>query len=203
MTRSVISIELKYMKTIKHFLLGAIVGLGFLTTVSAGYYYPNSQTYTNNSNNSVYIVTPSYTYTSGCYIYYYNGTTRNSSVIGYSCTNNNYSNNYTNYTYPVTSNYTYTVPSTYYTNSYSVPSTYYTNTYSNPYNSSYYYQNTATYPTTYTTYDTGYNNAYYYYNTGYTDTGYNNTYYNSNYNNGYKYVDPNPCYDTNGYQVCY
>ncbi len=168
------------MKAIKHLFFGLFLTIGAVTTVSASYLYPYVQTYPTYTNNSVYTVSPSYSYTSGCYTYWYNGTTKQVSIIGYTCTNNTYQNSYTNYTYPTSNQtYYYTVPTTYYT----YPSYNYT------------YQTTDWYQPTYS----------YYYTTSYTDTGYNNynaydPYYNS-YNNGYSYQ--NSCYWQNGYQVCY
>lgn len=135
------------------------------------------------------MVKSSYFYTSGCYTYYYNGTTNKTSILSNQCLTN-YNNNYNNYTanYDI---YSYPNVSYYYT----APSTYYTNT--SPYTSAYYYQNTQTdptysYPTYYTNYNSGYNTSYNNYNVGYTDTGY------ANY-----YTQPSSCYWQNGYQVCY
>ena len=126
-------------------------------------------------------VKSSYFYTSGCYTYYYNGTTNSTSILSNQCSNN-YNNNYNNYTI----NYdTYSYPNVSYY--YTVPNTYS----SYPY----YYQNTQTYPTyptDYVYYNSSYNTNYNNYNVGYTDTGY------ANY-----YTQPSSCYWQNGYQVCY
>ena len=56
---------------------------------------------TNNSYNN-----QSYSYTSGCYTYYYNGSTRTTSITSYNC-NNTYQGNTNSYSYsyPVTSYY--------------------------------------------------------------------------------------------------
>lgn len=119
----------------------------------------------------------SYTYTSGCYTYYYDGYTRSSSVVSYNCSNNynTYNNTYGNYAYTAPSAYYYTAPSSYY---YTTPSSYTYNT--SPY-STYQYQSYY-YPSTYST-------------TGYTDTGY------TTYTNNYNYTQG--CVYVSGYQVCY
>lgn len=178
------------MKAIKHLFFGILLTVGAISVASASYVYPYTQTYGAYTNNSIYTVSPSYYYNDGCYSYFYNGTTRNVSIIGYLCSNTNYNSNYNyntnanyntgylHYTQPTTNtSYYYTVPTTYYT----YPSYTYT------------YQNTDAY--SYQPYYNSYN-----YNVGYTDTGYNNySYYNNNYNYSYQ----NSCYWQNGYQVCY
>lgn len=117
--------------------LGVVLG-GLLTigsSASALSYWGGNSYYNN-----------SYTYTSGCYIYYYDGYRRTSTLVGSTCGNQNtYNYSYQYQTYP----YTYSYPS--YTYSYSYPTTsYYTYDYSNggwyPNNS--YYNN----------YNYGYNN---------------------------------------------
>ncbi len=177
LTMPVISIEYEYMKAIKYLFFGFLLVTGALSTVSASYTYPYVQSYPTYTNNSIYTVSPSYYYNEGCYSYFYNGTTRKVSIIGYLCSNTNYNSGYVNYTQPTTNTlYYYTVPTTYYT----YPSYTYT------------YQNTNTYQPYYNSYN---------YNVGYTDTGYNNyNYYNSN---NYNYSNQNSCYWQNGHQVCY
>ena len=129
------------------------------------------------------IVNNSYSYTSGCYTYYYNGYTRKTSVTSYNC-QNNYQTNYT-YTQPYyQTNYTYTQP--YYQNSYYYTSPSYT----------YQYSDSSWYPSSNCN---NYNNSSYYYNTGCTNTGYDNNNYNYGYNNPYQ----TGCYLISGYQVCY
>ncbi len=50
----------------------------------------------------------SYTYTSGCYTYYFNGTTNKTTILNNSCSNN-YNNTYSN-NYNQEYNYTYIAP---------------------------------------------------------------------------------------------
>ncbi|MEN9881293.1 MAG: hypothetical protein RLZZ308_476 [Candidatus Parcubacteria bacterium] len=141
----------------------------------------------------------SYTYTSGCYTYYYNGQTRTTSVLRYTCGNGYYNNNNYSYTYPVTTSY----PSTnYYT--YTNPSSYYTYSYCNgSWTPSYYGSNSSNcnsiwdylgnYTNSYSNANYGYN--YNSYNYGYTPYQYGyNTYNYNTYSSG--------CYYLNGYQVC-
>jgi hypothetical protein len=149
------------------------------------------------SPSAIIPVNNSYSYTNGCYTYYYNGNTNKTTLLSYNCSNNyNYTNNYNQgysytYTYPTTNSTYYTVPATYY---YTQPTTY---TYP------YYYQ----YQPTYSNYNySGY--GYTSYPSGYTDTGYNNynygNYYDTNY--GYNYgstYNQSSCYYLAGIQVCY
>jgi hypothetical protein len=152
---------------------------------------PSTPTTTNNS----------YTYTSGCYTYYYNASTLNTSVVSYNCSNN-YNNNYNNNNYNNNYNngYTYTAPSTSYYY-YTTPSSYYTSPYY-----TYQYQNGSWYPSN-SYNNTSYTSSYYTYPIGYTDTGYNYGYnnynYGNNYNDGFIRTPTNPCYYQGGYQVCY
>lgn len=117
---------------------------------------------------------PSYSYTSGCYTYYYNGQTRTTSVLSYNCTS--YYPAATTYTYPQTQYYTY-----HYTNNgYWTPGYNNTNYWTNPYS---YNSNS------YTSWNYGWN------------YGNNNTYGN-NYNNSYTNYNNGGCYYVNGYQAC-
>ncbi len=147
----------------------------------------------------------SYTYTSGCYTYYYNGVTRNSTIISYNCSNT-YSNNYT-YTYP-TQTYYYTAPTSYvsphstycYKNGTWYPAS---NSKCNDYHNNFTLSN---YGGGYT--DTGYGNNYYGNSNYYGNNNYGNSYGNSNYyygsyGDGFMYRPTNPCSYQSGYQVCY
>lgn len=124
---------------------------------------------------------PSYTYTSGCYTYYYNGQTRTTSIVSYNCgTTYSYYPVATTYSYPTSQYYTYHYNSGRWSPSYTNQwtNTYYSNPYSN-----------WNYGWTYGGYNT---------NTNYTNYGnYNTGYYNyGNYNNN------SGCYYVNGQQVC-
>lgn len=121
----------------------------------------------------------SYSYTSGCYTYYYNGYTRTTTITSYNCqTNSTY---YPVTTYPVN---TYTYP---YSTTIAPSSQYYTYKYCNgSWQLSYYGNNNCS---NIFNWNTGYN--------GY--TGYYGTY--NNYNYGYNNYTSN-CYYVNGYQVC-
>ena len=112
LTVSVGGVHWVCMKTIFSIIFGLLISLGAVSTASAQVYYSYNGNYQNNyqytnqySNNS------SYYYTSGCYTYYHNGYTGNTTITGYTCQNQNYT-----YTQPVTQTY-YTSP--YYTYSYS------------------------------------------------------------------------------------
>jgi hypothetical protein len=141
-------------------------------------------------------VNNSYTYTSGCYTYYYNGSTLSTTIVSYNCSNNynntysnsNYNQGYNTYTYPTNNNTYYYKTPTSYSNSYTAY----------PYN----YQNGSWSQPTYSNYNTGYNSNYYTYPSGYTDTGYSNyvnyyTGYGSNYN------QTTSCYSLVGVQICF
>ncbi len=125
-------------------------------------------------------VPASYSYTSGCYTYYYNGYTRTTTITSYNCQTNN-NTYYPVTTYPVN---TYTYP---YSTTIAPSSQYYTYKYCNgSWQLSYYGNNTCS---TIFNWNTGYNS---YYGT------YNN--YNYGYNNYNNYTSN--CYYVNGYQVC-
>lgn len=131
-------------------------------------------------------VPASYSYTSGCYTYYYNGYTRTTTITSYNCQTS--SNTY----YPVTTypTNTYTYP---YSTTIAPSSQYYTYSYCNgSWRASYYGNNNCS------------SNIFNYTSTGYNGyTGYYGTYNNYGYNNyGYSNYVPT-CYTyTNGSQVC-
>lgn len=139
----------------------------------------------------------SYTYSTGCNTYRYNGYTRTTTLIS-SCTNYNtsygYNQSYTQYVQPITQvSYVAPITHTYYvapiTTSHTVSPIYsygYTNGYyDNSYNNwGYGYQ------------DTPYYDGRRYHHT--TDTWINNSYVD-NYNG---YTNTSNCYYSNGYQVC-
>lgn len=207
MTYSLRTVEFTYMRKLISLTFGLALAATFTGNVFAAYTYstynngtfctqdayvcPNGTTVGRTGSNCQFVcpstpvpvpVNNSYTYTSGCYTYYYNGSTLSTTIVSYNCSNN-YNNNYTNYTYPTNySNYYYTAPTSYYTQ----PTSY---TY--PYN---YYQ----YQPTYSNYNY---QGYYSYPSGYTDTGYNNYNYGNYYNTGYN--QSTSCYYLAGIQVCY
>lgn len=150
-------------KTLIKLSLISLAGFGFFGIANAQY-YSNTNSYTSgyNQNSSYHQNTnynqSSYTYTIGCYTYYYNGQTRTSSVVSYNC-QLNYT--YTQPTYPYYTYPTYYTTPSYYTYQYTDGSWY-------PEYSNRGYSNVNTY----------YDSSYYY--SGYTNTGYSNA---SNYGN--------------------
>lgn len=113
-------------------------------------YTYNCNNYTNSYNNS-------YTYTNGCYTYYYNAYTRQSTIISYNCQQT--------YVQPIT--YTYTYPAQY-QNYYTQPNYVYQYSHGSWYRPQYYNQMN-------------------YGNYGYTNTNYYNSYSNNCYwQNGYQ-----------------
>lgn len=189
------------MRKIISLVAGIILGTSFITTAFASYGYstyntactldayicPNGTTVGRTGSNCQFVcpgsstsippttLNSSYFYTSGCYTYYYNGTTNRTSIMSNNCATTNYTNyNYGSYTYP-SNTYYYTLPTT----------SYYNTSYTYPYTTTYY----------------SYPSSYYYNNVGYTDTGYNTTYYYGN--NNYIYTPTNSCYYVNGYYMCY
>lgn len=142
------------MKKIITLTFGLFLAFSTASTVFAQSYYSYNNSYSNGGSLSTsYPVNyrPSYTYTQGCYTYYYNGYTQTTSIASYNCQNQNtysYTNPvvYTYYTLPYIYNTYYTQPSTYYTYGYSGGSWYprYNNSYlfgNNSYNNSNYYYN--------------------------------------------------------------
>jgi hypothetical protein len=116
------------MKLFISFVFGTLCMLSLTTLASAQVYYSYDGVYaplyqtTYNGTQEYYNqnYNRSYSYTSGCYTYYYNGQTNTTSVQSYNCqTNNNYTQVVTKqpviyYTEPTVTYHT-TPPTTYYT----------------------------------------------------------------------------------------
>jgi hypothetical protein len=152
--------------------------LSAFSTASAQVYYSYNNGYGYNNTYQYQNTTQaSYTYTQGCYTYYYNGQTNTTSIIGSTCQ----SQNVYSYTTPVS--YTYvTAPTTY---TYTQPTQ---NYYQNSYQSSPYY-----------TY--GYSNGSWYprYNNSLIGDF---LFGNSSYDTGYVPTPTTYCYTAGGYYVC-
>jgi len=140
------------MKTIISLTFGFLLAFSAIGTVSAQVYYSYSGSGHHNQHQPSYgsQQQASYTYTQGCYTYYYNGYTRTTSIISSTCQ----AQNVYSYVTPVTYSY-YTSP--YYTYSYQQN----TNSWYSPYSNYYNYGYT----------NTGYNYGNYYNNYGYYNNG--------------------------------
>lgn len=167
------------MKTFISLTLGLLCALSTYGTASAQVYYSYNNGYNNTYQNTQQA---SYTYTQGCYTYYYNGYTRSTSIIGSTCQSQNVYSYTTpvSYTYTTSPTYTYTTSPSY---TYTTPTSY-TNQTSPYYVYGYERSNATWYPR--------YNNSYFFNG----DSSYNS------YDSTFVPTPRTYCYTINGYSVC-
>jgi hypothetical protein len=138
--------------------IGFSAFFGMFSAASAQYNYSYNNNYSYNSTNNNgcyysstygrtfctgYTAPASYSYTKGCYTYYYDGSTRSTSITSYNCQTTTYTSpSYYYYTTPSYSNYQYSNYSWY-------PSSYYSNYTNTNYSNYGYYNNYLNYSTVY------------------------------------------------------